>query len=49
MPDKRNDQIVSSPKEEKISLLFFSKPTGGVFILEMVDFNQLFYQVKFFC
>jgi hypothetical protein len=29
MPDKRNDQIESSPKEEKISPLLLSKSTGG--------------------
>jgi hypothetical protein len=26
MPDKRNDQIVSSPKEENVSPIILSKP-----------------------
>jgi hypothetical protein len=44
MPDKRNDQIKSSPNEENTSPPFVPKPTGEVRILNQAIYNQLFYQ-----
>jgi len=42
MPDKRNDQIVSSPKEENTSSTIFINTTGGVRTINQLNHKQLF-------
>jgi hypothetical protein len=41
MPDKRNDQIVSSPMEENVSPIFWLNSTGKVREVNPIFFNLL--------
>jgi hypothetical protein len=42
MPDKRNDQIVSSPKEENTSPTFSFNEGAGVRVMIRRNLNYLF-------
>jgi hypothetical protein len=47
MPDKRNDQIESSPKEENVSPTIISKPGGEVRILNRIFLTYRFILIIF--